>query len=307
MKVALLLTGLHYRDKIDFRFYVKNIKKYISELGEIDTFLFTNSSPISDQLQMYNPKYIEYLEDTPNRRISKTLRALEYILEYISNVEFADYECICITRFDIYFMRSIIVNPNELNVFSILEVNRSIDDNFYFFPVSIIHRLIKAYSSISINNIIGAHLIKPLLEPIHYIYNEKVCVRDLSSFKLRFFPVSFSMEYLYTDNIPYSYNQSTLTISGDIIHFKKPAGEYYSYFYYKLNAGTYNVTYQIKSNISISHFIQVDNLKYNNSFTIFKPTNVYFMFDTYTQELDIYFKNIQFIPFIHKNKLMTFR
>ena len=102
MKVALLLTGLHYQNKIDFRFYIKNIKEYIYPLGEIDTFLFTNNSEIQDELSVYSPKFVEFMKDTPNRRISKTVRALNFMKKYKHSDSGSDseYDFICITRIE---------------------------------------------------------------------------------------------------------------------------------------------------------------------------------------------------------------
>ena len=61
MKCALLLSGLHYREypteninykhyTIDYRYYVKNIKTYLFNLGDIDVYAVTNDSPIVHDL-----------------------------------------------------------------------------------------------------------------------------------------------------------------------------------------------------------------------------------------------------------------
>ena len=67
MKIGLLLSGLHYKENpidnitavnytVDFRYYIKNIKTYIYSLGEIDTYIVTNDSPILGELRaVYNP------------------------------------------------------------------------------------------------------------------------------------------------------------------------------------------------------------------------------------------------------------
>lgn len=291
-RIALILTGLHYREQIDFRFYIKNIKDYIYPLGEIDVLLFTNHSSIEQDLQVYSPKHIEFMEDTPNRRISKTMKALEQTYD--------NYDFICITRFDIYFLKELnlsLMDVTKINIMSTL-LKTDIDDNFYFFPVSLLPCIKQAYSTINKDDFCGAHYIKSLINP-SYIYNESLNVCELSSFKLRFFPKPFIMNYKYTENIPYIYNKSELVISnsasGNIVHFKKRAGHYFSYFAYNMNIGTYNITYSLKSNIPISNFIQIDKLpqRYKNRIDISKPCLVYFIFDKYMEELDLLFTNIQ--------------
>jgi len=301
MKIALLLTGLHYRDEIDFRYYIQNIKTYIYSLGSMDTFIFTNSSPIQEELSVYNPIYIEYLEDTYNRRISKTLRAMNYISNY-------DYDYICITRLDIYFLKPLLINFDQLNIISTLEKPSFIDDNFYFFPISLLPRMISAYSTII--EFSGAHNIRSLLDPINFIYDEKVCVNRLTTFKLRFFKQLFYMNFLYTNNVTYYNVGHSIMISNNIIHFKKDYGIFHACFIYHVNPGIYDISYDLISNsnsnsIILFNIIEINGIRYNNRITLSKPSDVYFIFDKYECELNLIFRNIRFIPY-KKNKGLNY-
>ena len=155
MKIGLLLSGLHYKENpieniniahytIDFRYYIKNIKNYIYSLGEIETYIVTNDSPFLDVLRAaYNPVELCIMEDTLNRRISKTIKGLELIRD-----SGKVYDYVCITRFDIYFMKTIILNYSKLNIFSELEVPGWYDDNFYFFPFSLLKSFLSIYLTI---------------------------------------------------------------------------------------------------------------------------------------------------------------
>ena len=156
MKIGLLLTGLHYKENtpIDFRYYVQNIKNYIYCLGTIETFVITNHSNIINEIvDYYNPVEIVIIEDTLNHRISKIIKGLEIIQKY-------QYEYICITRFDIYFLKKIVLNYDMLNIFSNLEKINHYDDNFYFFPFKYLNTFINIFKSIQHTNNPGeAHII----------------------------------------------------------------------------------------------------------------------------------------------------
>ena len=155
MKIGLLLSGLHYRENpvnninisgytIDFRYYIKNIKTYIFKLGNIETYIVTNDSPYIGELRaVYNPVELCIMEDTKNRRISKTIKGLELIKE-----SGKIYDYVCVTRLDIYFMKELILNYFKLNIFSELEVPGWHDDNFYFFPFSLLDSFLSLYLTI---------------------------------------------------------------------------------------------------------------------------------------------------------------
>ena len=202
----------------------------------------------------------------------------------------------------LFALRELKVDFTALNIFSSL-LKEEIDDNFLFFPFSLLSKVMTAYSSIKVkDDYCGAHKIGKLLEPIHYMYDEKVPVNSLTSFKLRFFPKPFLMDLFYTDGVTYSYNNSELTVKSNTINFKKKEGHLFSYFAYNVGVGTYNITYSLKSNIPISNFIQINHnpQRYKNHIFISAPSIVYFIFDKYIQELDLYFTNIQFIPVLKK-------
>ena len=303
MKIALLLSGLHYRENpvdninianytIDFRYYIKNIKTYIYTLGEIETYIVTNDSPVIDELRdAYNPVELCIMEDTLNRRISKMIKGLDLIRDS-THV----YDYVCITRFDIYFMKTIILNYSKLNIFSELEVPGCYDDNFYFFPFSQLEYFISIYSTIK-NNMdpCAAHKLKWL--DIHYICNEHKSVQSLTSFKLRYFRKMLSLNDLYTVGVEYKYNKYSIRI-GNTIYIKKGVGVCRAGFTLNILPGVYyaNHKFTIANSLILGEYMNIDNDRYGNHSTIKidKPTTIYFIFDIH-EECDIIINSLNFI------------
>jgi len=92
-KLAILLTGIHYKPEyvrlnkklcIDFRQYYKNIKKniydYFAPDYNMDTYIYTNSSIIIEELlEYYNPKKYYISDDC--HRVVKNLFALKLLMD----------------------------------------------------------------------------------------------------------------------------------------------------------------------------------------------------------------------------------
>lgn len=306
MKCALLLSGLHYREcpkeninyknyTIDFRYYVQNIKKHIN-LENTHVYAVTNDSPIINDIdKFYNPFKLCIMDDTLNRRISKTWRGLELIKE-----SGLTYDYIYITRFDIYFMKTIELNYEKINVFSQLEVLRCIDDNFYFMPWSQFSYFMSVFDTIKDNgDSCAAHHL--MFNNIHYICNEKDFVHNLTSFKLRFFKSMFSLNNIYTDDVTYNYINYSICINKSAIHLHKNMGASKAGFYILLNVGEYLIKHTYTSNILINDYLLLNNTRYKNNsiITVLKPTNIYFVFDM-IGELDIVFYSILFVKRTHQ-------
>lgn len=307
MKCALLLSGLHYREcpkeninyknyTIDFRYYVENIKQHLLHLGNIDVYAVTNDSPIIHEIdKFYNPFKLCVMNDTLNRRISKTWMGLTLIME--SGIV---YDYVFITRFDIYFMKPIQINYEKINVFSQLELSGTIDDNFYFVPWSLFTYFMSVYKTISNDDdSCAAHHLQ--FDNIHYICNEKDFVRNLTSFTLRFFKSSFSLNNIYTDGVTYNYPNYSICINNGKICLHKNAGSSKGGFQLLLNVGEYIVKHSYTSNILIMDYLMLNNKRYGNNSIIHlsAPTNIYFVFDM-MGELDIVFHSIAFIKRTHQ-------
>lgn len=304
MKTAILLSGLHYRltprenvtyknYTIDFRYYVQNIKKYLFSLplGEIHIFAVTNDSDIINELhKYYTITQLSIMDDTPNRRISKTWRGIELIQS--SGII---YDYICITRFDIYFMKPITLNYEKINVFSQLETKNTIDDNFYFMPFSLFSYFASVFQTIKdSHDYCATHYL--IFDNIKYICNEIDCVHNLSSFKLRFFMTLFSLNNIYTNNITYHYSKYWIHINNNQIHIYKNSGHFKASFCLLLYEGDYIVKHNYTSNIIINKYLLLNNTYYgnNSNISVTKPTNIHFIFDM-PEELNIIFHSISFI------------
>jgi hypothetical protein len=305
MQICLLLSGLHYRENpvdninianytIDFRYYIKNIKTYIFGLGNIYTYIVTNDSPLIGQLRsVYNPIELCIMEDTPNRRISKTIKGLELIKE-----SGKIYDYICITRFDIYFMKTIILNYSKLNIFSELEVPGWYDDNFYFFPFSLLESFLSIYSTIqNSGDHCAAHKLK--FTDIHYICNEHKLVQALSGFKLRYFRKMLSLNDIYTLGTEYKYNKYSIRIN-NTIYIKKGVGICRAGFMINITPGVYYANHIIIMNgmktVNLGNYMHIGNENYGNHSTIKidKETTIHFIFDMY-EECNIIFNSIEFV------------
>lgn len=298
MKICLLLSGLHYRVNpvdninianytIDFRYYIKNIKTYIYSLGEIDTYIVTNDSLLLDVLSAaYNPVELCIMEDTLNRRISKTIKGLELIRD-----SGKVYDYVCITRLDIYFMKTITLNYSKLNIFSELEAPGWYDDNFYFLPFSLLESFLSIYLSIrDIKDCCAAHKLK--LTDIHYICNEHKCVQSLTSFKLRYFRKMLSLNDLYTVGVEYVYNKYSIRIS-NTIYIKKELGFCRAGFTINITPGVY---YANHITTAKDEYMHIGNERYGNHsmIKIDKSTTITFIFDMY-EECIIVFNSIEFV------------
>lgn len=297
MKIALILSGLHYNKElnIDFRYYVRNIKQYLFNLGEIDIYFITkysNDVIIKELRAFYNIKELCFMEDTLNRRISKTIRGLELI-----NDSGIIYDYVCITRPDIYFCKPFSLNYSFLNIFSQLETTKSFDDNFYFFPFSYLPQMIDTYSTLkNIDSPSSAHDLR-FNSPIHFICNEHKSVPELSSFKLRFFKKTFSLNYLYTPNITYYYNDYSIGIfDKQIIVSKGVSSVRAGFSLFFEGVGTYKVIHSYTSNSAIYKYLFINNKKYgnNDTFQLLKPTIIHFIFDM-NEAIHIVFNSIQFV------------
>lgn len=303
MTICLLLSGLHYRENpvvninianytIDFRYYIKNIKTHIYSLGAIETFIVTNDSPYIGELRsVYNPIELCIMEDTPNRRISKTIKGLELIRD-----SGKVYEYICVTRFDIYFMKSIILNYSKLNIFSELEVPGWYDDNFYFFPFSLLESFLSVYSTIqNSDDYCAGH--KLIFNDVHYICNEHKLVQGLSSFKLRYFRKMLSLNDIYTIGAEYKYNKYSIRIN-NTIYIKKGVGMCRAGFTLNMTPGVYYAKHIITfiGVASLGNYMHIGNETYGNHSTIKldKTTTINFIFDMY-EECNIIFNSIEFV------------
>jgi hypothetical protein len=297
MKIGLLLSGLHYKENpidniniahytIDFRYYIKNIKTYIYSLGEIETYIVTNDSLLLDVLSTaYNPVELCIMEDTLNRRISKTIKGLELIRD-----SGKVYDYICVTRPDIYFMKTIILNYSKLNIFSELEVPGWYDDNFYFFPFSLLDSFLSIYLTIQDKDHCAAHKLK--FADVHYICNEHKLVQSLSGFKLRYFRKMLSLNDLYTSDVEYKYNKYSIRI-GNTIYIKKDLGVCRAGFTLNITPGVY---YANHITTAKDEYMHIGNERYGNHsiIKIDKPTTITFIFDMY-EECIIVFNSIEFV------------
>jgi hypothetical protein len=160
--IALLLSGLHYKENyehlrfkynIDYKKYVKNIKTkiygYFDKDYNIDTFIVTGpTEKLNELLDTYSPvKYdidennnllSEYLPTTSlqqNNSCIKKLKAIKLLLNYINETN-KQYDVVIMTRFDIYIIKELThVDLNKFNIVSVLEKEHLICDNLYIFPI----------------------------------------------------------------------------------------------------------------------------------------------------------------------------
>ena len=301
MKIAVLLSGLNYIDvndttiqsfskSLDSRQYTRNIRKYIYEFFTekgyaIDTFICTNESPIvKDILESYNPVRYSFIENTEDRRISKTIEVLRLFIDYINETQ-TSYDMVCLTRLDIYFLEPLLnIDYAKLNIVSKVQVNKTanielLDDNLYVFPVSILHDIYNIYRTYRNYNVQGSNIMggpgviahcfeKPFEEKINinYIKNEKdKVVSELSTFKLRFFnDLNLIInKNIFTEGVEYFSRTRTVKM---VIHdnknvtLTKVANGIYSWFGYTLDTGRYTLSFDILSDTDILiPFIKLHN------------------------------------------------
>jgi len=343
-RLALLISGLHYLNEnevkygcaskiVDFRHEFRNIQHYIVEFFkkkgyEVDTFLSTNRSIISnDLLRMYNPRKYVFVEDTPDRRITKTTDALQLLVDHIDATGY-EADLICVTRFDIYFLEELTnIDPTKFNLFSKVLTNRNvneglIDDNFYIFPKEMLHPFFHIFKNNKPNiRTIScrAHWLLPQLDKhfdLHYIKEELELVENLTSFKLRFFENRELIlnKYLFTENVKYLSKHASAEVSiykTNHVHFVKcvKGVTVYAWFGYEMDAGVYDMSFSAYSDRDISiDFIKLhDPVIYikcppivknvmqdiNVRFTVTNDkTLVAFIFDKYEDCVDIHFTDI---------------
>ena len=195
-RMAVLLSGLHYMPHykhwgrgyidIDFRHYINNIKEhlyhpFIKQGYFVDFFICTNHSVIENELNIYNPVNVTFTNDTNH---IKKYKGFCDILEYGNKNNFR-YDLICSTRFDIYFMKVIEIDKSKLNIFSVLEKNDLICDNFYLFPGSMLQKMIEIFKTANSDNMFG-HFLKNKLHDLNFIRNEKCIVSQLTSYKIHY-------------------------------------------------------------------------------------------------------------------------
>ncbi len=201
MKLAILFFGVSYCKNIDnmrlknpvnYKFSVDNYKKFIFEYFknyDIDTYICTNiiEPKIKQELiDEYKPIYIEMIPTNLKRymaRNEKFKRVIE--LCFKSNII---YDLILITRFDLLFkipFSDVHIDMTTINVVSQLKRPRTICDNFYILPYS----LLKGLYEVVIKYIIKtAHYYIIGIEKIckiNYLYNEKVSIKQLKFYKIK--------------------------------------------------------------------------------------------------------------------------
>ena len=344
--MAVLFSGMNYIDinntqiqihskRLDSRQYTKNIKTYIYDFFTakgytIDTFICTNESPISeDIINSYKPVRYSYIGNTEERRISKSTEVLRLLLDYMNETQ-TDYDMICLTRLDIYFLEPLLnIDYTKFNLVSkvaSITINENlIDDNFYIFPKSMLLDLYTIFRTYRLNLTEGpgaiAHwFLKPFEEKfqINYIKYELVTVANLSTFKLRFYENLDLIvnKYIFTEAVPYYSKTGTVEMTihdNTSVTLRKLTNGIYSWFGYSLNPGKYELSFDILSNADISipfiklHnpviFHKVDYIKANTLNFVRLTINVKnadtllaFIFDNYNTSAIIQFKNIKIEP-----------
>ena len=306
-KLALLLTGIHYKEyynhfrngkiNIDFRFYINNIKSklidHLAQLYNIDIFICSNKSIITDELvAKYNPVSYSFIDDNRNTKI---LNVYNLLNDYIINKK-VNYNIIAFTRFDICFMKDFTnIDYNKLNLVSILENNNLTDDNFHLYPIKYyysFYNIINKELPMNINNVLIFHsLLDKFRErfEINYLCNENTCVPNLSFFKLHYFNIYkvFNIsQYKFINNLPYYSinNDAKLVVNDTKINFSKLKKNICSYAWFNYNIdekGDYNITFEILSDKNINfNFIKFKDNTISSIFHIKENELTKVSFDT---------------------------
>ena len=343
-RMALLFNGIHYQKQykhysnnlinIDFRQYTKNIKTKLIDHFEknyiIDTFICSSPSEISSELlDFYKPKSY-FLDDTDKLskilygRLFKFIKVLQLLIDYIE-LNKVLYDIVCITRFDIYFMKDFLnIDITKLNIVSILEHPGICDDNFYLFPIYFLKDFYDLVYHQIMNNktttIILHNTLHKFIElfPINYLCNEGVVVRHLSFFKLRFFDsIVFKLnKYIFSDNVWYTSidRNSQMMLLNDTIcltkikNFTCP----WCWIGYDIKEkGIYNLTFEIFSDKDLINF---DFIKLHKPVIFYKTQDILantwtkidvqiivhepddelcIIFDNYTDQIKCQFKDIK--------------
>jgi SNF2 family DNA or RNA helicase len=82
-------------------------------------------------------------------------------------------------------MKKFDVDISKLNIFSILERDDLICDNFYLFPGNMLQKMIEIFKLANNDKMFG-HFIKKKLGEINFIRNEYTKVALLTSYKLHY-------------------------------------------------------------------------------------------------------------------------
>lgn len=280
--IALLFFGIHYQEnmyinsninyphRIDFRYYVKNIREkfidYFKQFYNMDIFLSTNESSIQNELiQTYQSK--KYSFNNQRGRNTKIKRGLQLIIEYMKERGIV-YNAIAIIRFDIYFLKNFVINQNiymnKLNLVSILEQNHLIDDNFYLFPINYLYNMYEIFCTCTDIKKEEAHYLKKLFDKyfkVNYICNENKFVSKLSFYKLRYFcDIDFIVNNgTLQENLTYysRFNNSSLFINNNDIYFEKLNYNtcHWCWIGYNIEGeGMYNLSFDIKSDKLITGY-----------------------------------------------------
>ena len=205
-KLALLLFGISYGEyhhfwgrnmKIDYKISVENYKTFIFEyfenLGyEIDVFFATNEIDDDEKeklLEIYKPVdyvFMEHNNDKRAGRNEKFRNVIDLCVKHKNN----NYNHVLITRFDLLFKKKFQeshIEFNKFNLISILERDKLVCDNFYFFPIRMLDRFKELCDFWDWRRF---HDIVYQLEKIwgiisiHYILNENTWIGGLSFYEI---------------------------------------------------------------------------------------------------------------------------
>jgi len=294
-RMAILLTGLHYAENfhhwsgknfdIDFRQYYRNIQdnlyNHFSDRFEIDTFICTDKSKMFDELlKYYQP--IEYAICGKDK-LTKTKKVLSLLQNHMKDTN-KNYDIICITRFDLYFFKSVFnLNLDKLNLASRNDEKNSVDDNFYLFPSKYLTSFITCLYSIEDKDkdYRCMHYLKDRFEKsmnINYIFEDNTTgLSKFTLFAFNFFSrneYSFILnKYMFTDNIEYTIDNNILFISDNLIKFKTSSEKNEnSWFGFIIKEkGEYKITYNIVTDTDVSgnylfvhSFIETNFIKKEN-------------------------------------------
>ena len=156
-KIAILFSGPHLTDNLDFNKYTENIKNkmiiYFNNIFDIDvdidTFICTNKSKVfTGLLNLYSP--ITFcIEDDDKLRKSKVLNLLN---NYIINNN-KSYDMILLTSFDITIINELTdIDLNKLNIVTVLNSKFQLTKDLFVFPTKYLNNLIDIVQN---NNFIG--------------------------------------------------------------------------------------------------------------------------------------------------------
>ena len=205
-KLALLLFGISYGEyrhfrgrnmKIDYKISVENYKTFIFEyfenLGyEIDVFFATNEMDDHEKeklLEIYKPVdyvFMEHNNDKRAGRNEKFRNVIDLCVKHKDN----NYDHVLITRFDLLFKKKFQeshIEFNKFNLVSILEKDKLVCDNFYFFPI----RMLDGFKELCdfwhwrrFHDIIYQLEKRWSIDAINYILNEHTWIDRLSFYEI---------------------------------------------------------------------------------------------------------------------------